>query len=335
MKRTIVLLLAFTFWHLAGIAAPADAYEDLRGRFVIDLPEGWQLQPQTDDRVYVFKKDGDSIILEYVLHTSDPGELLKKALATLGLSGLKKPVLEGDLESLSINGHPARWGMYKSEMAVGGTQVTLFSRLGCVSLDEHGVYFMSIFNQTRKAELSRPLAKAFQSIRAPGQALTGASAVRSVPAETAAPAPTAWQHEFVRLNLPPGWKEKPKLQNFEEEVIGWFEYEPLGAHLLALCYRGFGMNKTKALKAAKQTVEISMPNAAPAKVYELELESGDKAPVVVYRGTSVSRGAEVQSAAATATLKAGKCYLDLIGYVQAAGLDELERDIVAIARSAE
>jgi hypothetical protein len=93
------------------------------------------------------------------------------------------------------------------------------------------------------------------------------------------------------------------------------------------------MNESKALKAAKQTVEISIPNVNPTKAYELELDNGKKAPVIVYQGTSVSRGSEVQMAAVTSTLKAGKCYLDLIGFVQATGLDELERDIVAITRS--
>jgi hypothetical protein len=39
--------------------------------------------------------------------------------------------------------------------------------------------------------------------------------------------------------------------------------------------------------------------------------------------------------AVTSTLKAGKCYLDLIGFVQATGLDDLERDIVAMTRSAK
>jgi hypothetical protein len=335
MKRTTIPLLAVVILLFVDMASAANTYEDLRGRFVIDLPEGWQLQPQTDDRVYVFKRDTDSIILEYVSNTNDPGELLKKALTTLNLSGLKNPAPEGDVKSLTVNGNPARWGVYKSEMDIGNIKVTLFGLLGCVALKENGVYFMSILNETSKAVLSQPLEKMFQSIRSPGQALTGVSDSKAVSVETTAAGPTTWEHESVTLTLPPGWKEKQRLQSFEKEVIGWFEYEPLGCSLLAVCYRGFGMNESKAIKAAKQTVEISIPNVNPAKVYELELDSGKKAPVIVYQGTSVSRGSEVQMGAVTSTLKAGKCYLDLIGFVQATGLAELERDVVAITRSAK
>jgi hypothetical protein len=335
MKKILVLLLAVAVLFLVDNASAANTYEDLRGRFVIDLPEGWQLQPQTDDRVYVFKRDNDSIILEYLPNTNDPGKLLGKGLTTLNLSGLKNPAPEGDVKSLMVNGNPARWGVYKSEIEVGKIRVTVFGLLGSVALKEHGVYFMSILNQKNKAVLSEPLEKAFQSIRSPGQALTGVSDLKTVSSEAAAASPTTWQHPSVSLTLPSGWKEKPRLQSFEKEVIGWFGYERLGCSLLALCYSGFGMNEAKALKAAKQTVEISIPNVQPTKVYELELDDGKKAPIVVYQGTSISRGTEVQMGSVTSTVRAGKCYLDLIGFVQAPGLGELERDIVAITRSAK
>ena len=59
MKRTVVLLLAVAALLFVDIASAANTYEDLRDRFVIDLPEGWQIQPQTNDRVYVFKRDND------------------------------------------------------------------------------------------------------------------------------------------------------------------------------------------------------------------------------------------------------------------------------------
>jgi hypothetical protein len=334
MKRSAPLVLAIAILIFVNIASAANTYEDLRGRFVIDLPEGWQLQPQTEDTVYVFKRDNDSIILEYVLSTNDPDQLLKKALVTLNLSGLRNASPEGEVKSLTVNGNPARWGVYKSEMNVGSIKVTLFGLVGSVSLKERGVYFLSIMNQNKKAVLDEPLKKAFQSIRNPGQAVTGVSDVKAVSAKTGAGSPTPWEHESVKIILPPGWKEKPKLQSFEKEVIGWFEYEPLGGTMLAVCYRGFGMDTSKALKAAKQTVEASIPNANPTKAYELKLDNGQKTPVIVYQGTSVSRGTEVRMGAVTATVETKKCYLDLIGFVHATGTDELERNIVEIIRSA-
>lgn len=335
MKRFIILPPVVAVLLFVHVASAANTYEDLRGRFVIDLPRGWELEPQTDDRVYVFKGGDDSIILEYIPNTSDLGTLHKKALTTLNLSGQSNPKPQGDVKSLTVNGNPARWGLYKSELDMGITKVTLFSLLGCVSLKEHGMYFLSIFNPDKKAALSPAAEKAFHSIRSPGQARTGARNQKTAAVETVDAVPTLWKHEWVSLALPPGWKEKPKLQSFEKEVIGWFEYEPLSSSLLVVCYRGFGMNNAKALKAAKQTVEMSFPNATPTNTYEIELDSGKKAPVVVYRGTGVHRGTEVPMAAVTSTSRAGKCHLDLIGFVQAPGVNDLERDIVAITRSAK
>ncbi len=226
MKRTVVLLIAVAALLFVDIASAANTYEDLRDRFVIDLPEGWQIQPQTNDRVYVFKRDNDSIILEYVPNTNDPGELLKKALTTLKLSGLNNPAPEGDVKSLTVNGNPARWGVYKSEMDIGNIRVALFGLLGCVSLKEHGVYFMSILNQNNKAVLSEPLEKAFQSIRSPGQALTRASDLKAVPVETAAESPKTLEHESVfgtaiaefSMTINPS-KAKPAEVSINKEIL--------------------------------------------------------------------------------------------------------------------
>ena len=40
--------------------------------------------------------------------------------------------------------------------------------------------------------------------------------------------PLLYRHEEVTMTLPPGWVEKPRGRNFEDEVIGWFQHKPSG-----------------------------------------------------------------------------------------------------------
>lgn len=334
MKRKIHISLVILVMLCINTAFAQNMYEDLRGRFVIDLPEGWQLDPQTDDRVYVFKGDDKSIIIEFVANTNDAEALLNKGLGMLRISGLKNPVLEGQLTDMTVNGNPARWGTYKSDMKIGKMNITLYGLLGGVSLGENGIYYMAIINKDDLAAWKEPFEKAFQSIRNVDQDVTGVSGVKEVAVETTPGTPTAWEHELASLTLPPGWTEKQTLKSFEKEVIGWFFYDPIpGASVLAIAYKGFGMNKNKSLKGAVKTVELSMPNAQLVNTYEIKTESGKKAQILVYQGTSVAQGTEVKMAAVISSLKADKCHLNLIGLVQVEGMAELEKQIVEITRT--
>jgi hypothetical protein len=307
---------------------------NLRGRFVIDLPEGWQLDPQTDTRVYVFKGDDKSIIMEFVANTNDAEALLNKGVGMLRMSGLENPVLEGQLTELTVNGNPARWGAYKSDMKVGKMTITLYGLLGGVSLGENGVYYLAIINKSDLAAWKEPFEKAFQSIRNVDQVVTGVSGAKEVAVVSTPGTPTAWEHKLASLTLPPGWTEKQTLKSFEKEVIGWFFYDPLpGASVLAIAYKGFGMNKNKSLKGAVKTVELSMPNSKPVNTYEIKTDGGKKAQILVYQGTSVSQGTEVGMAAIISSVKAGKCHLNLIGFVQTEGMAALEKQIVEITRT--
>ena len=108
--------MAVSLLVVASISLAQTTFEDPQGRFAIDLPKGWQLDPQQEDALFVFKGDGKSIIIEYVSGVNDAGALMKKAQATLVASGLTNPVLDGDLMDMTINGHPARYELSESRI---------------------------------------------------------------------------------------------------------------------------------------------------------------------------------------------------------------------------
>lgn len=336
MIRKIQILIAIGVMVCFGTGYAQNTYEDLRGRFVIDLPEGFQLEPQQDDRVYVFKKDDKSIIIEFFPSEADAGKLLKKAEGMLRISGLTDIALEGNVTEMTINTNPAQWGVYKHDMDVGSIKITLYGLVGGVSLGEAGLYYMAIVNKSDLPAWKGTFEKSFQTIRNVGQELTGVSDVKEVIVEAVAGTPMVWEHDLTTLTLPPGWTEKQLLQSFEKEVIGWFFYDPLpGTSMLAIAYKGLAMNKNKVFKAAKKTVELAIPNSKPTNAYEIKTERGKKAYIVVYMAKAVSRGTEVGLVAITATLKTDKCFLNLIGIAQSPGAKELEKQIVEIVRKAK
>lgn len=335
MLRKPWLFCAVVLFDLSLVvnAGAQTTYEDPQGRFAIDIPKGWQLAPQTDDKVFVFNGEGKSIIVECVPGMSDPAEVLKKAEATIRLSGMAKPALEGEIAEMSVNGLPARWGIYKGSMS----GVVLNALCGGVVNGENGLYFLSFASVADMPAWKSKLERAFQSIRASGQKVTGVEGVKTAAgaASTAAPAsePTAWKTELVSLSLPPGWVEKPKPRGMEKEVKGWFMHDPLpGVSLMVVCYKGMGMTLGKALDAGLKTVTIPNPGMKPVEVEELKLPNGT-ANYTALKGKVASGGAEVELASVVISCKADKSYTNLIVMGLGHLLPQLKDQAIEIAKT--
>lgn len=332
MKRNACLLpmLASLFLIVAGFGLAQTTYEDPQGRYVIDIPKGWQLAPQTDEKVFVFQGEGKSIIIECVPGVNDTAALLKKAETTVRLSGMAKPVLDGGVTEMSVNGLPARWCVYKGTLS--GASLAALS--GGVALGEDGLYFLSFISVTETASWKGKLEKSFQSIRGRGQKLTGVevgktSGASATPAVTATP----WASDLVSLSLPPGWAEKPKPRGFEKEVKGWFMSDNLpGATLMVVCYKGAGLNMGKALEAGIKSMTIPNPGLKPESAQEIVLENG-KINFVVLKGMVAAGGTEVELASVITVFKADKCYVDLILTGMSSLLPELKNQALEIAKT--
>jgi hypothetical protein len=333
MNRRIWSLSFACLFVLAVTAAgwAQTTYEDPQGRFAIDIPKGWQLAPQTDDKVFAFQGEGKSIIIGYVPMVSDPAEIFKKAETTVRLSGMAKPTLEGDITEMTLNGLPARWGIFKGTMA----GVVLMALCGGVVNGENALYFLSFVSVADMPAWKDKLEKAFQTIRASGQKVTGVEGVKIVAGGAVAPVgdSTPWKTKLVSLTLPPGWVEKPKLRGFEKEVKGWFMSDALpGTSLAVVCYKGAGLNLAKAFDAGIKTITIPNPGMKPVEGDELDLPNV-KAYYVALKGMVAAEGSEVEWAFVVISCKADKCYTNLILGGLGHLLPELKSQALEIAKT--
>jgi hypothetical protein len=210
----------------SGLSVASNTFEDPKGRFAIDLPEGWKLDPQKDESVYVFKGDDSSIIIEYSSTTGKRDALFLNGMNTLKASGLANASAVGDAKDMKVNDNEARLGLYSDEVTYGAIKVKLYGLLGSVALKEGGLYFLSILNDTTLKSLRGILEKSFYSIRNVGQAVSGSSDIttaRKDILEVKKPtgAPSEFKHKHLSLTIPPGWKSSEVPRGVEKEIIGW------------------------------------------------------------------------------------------------------------------
>ncbi len=338
---TAVILLAVAF---CGIAHAANTFEDPKGRFAIDLPSGWKLAPQTDETVYVFKGDDMSIIIEYDAALNDAGALFAKGVNTLKASGLPNASPAEEIKDLTVNDNTARAGLHADEVVYGSVKVKLYGLTGSVSLKKGGVYFLSIMGDASLRKMRGVMETSFHSVRNPGQALTGARNVRPavIAAPAAAPAkgaatdsPGVFEHQYLTLTLPAGWRSAELQPNFEKEIIAWLRSDTIpGASIMASCYRGMGYNHGKVRIGGLKTIAAVYPKGQKMIKEKTKTKTGggSKAVVEVWQGLT-DTGVVMQSP--MAVVKTKDCWALMIGYVQDAYGPQLEEDFMKVLDSAK
>ena len=322
-----------------SLGAQALAFEDSKGRFVIDLPKGWKLDPQTDEKVYVFKGDDMSIIIEYHPSLGDPGALFTQGLNSLKAAGLPNASPAEETRDMTVNGNKARQGLYQDEVAYGSLKVKLYGLIGGVALTQGGISFLSILNDSSLKKMRSRLEASLQSVRTAGQAKTGAREVTTAsaaPAAAAAPAggPTSFEHRYLTLSVPAGWRTEPLQPNFEKEIIAWLKSDTIpGASIMVSCYRGMGLNHRKVRIGGLKTIASVYPQGQKQlkKETKVRTEQGKKAVVEVWQGLSGST--LMQSP--LGIMKTRDCWVMMIGYVADSFGPQLEGDFMKVLHFAE
>ncbi len=87
----------------SGNALAANTFEDPDGRYTIDLPKNWKLQPQAEKTVYVFQGKGSNVIIEYSEQNKTRENLFNDGFNTLKASGLVNAKVQGSIRNLKIN----------------------------------------------------------------------------------------------------------------------------------------------------------------------------------------------------------------------------------------
>jgi hypothetical protein len=334
--RRIYLALAVIFISWSCKADAADTFEDSKGRFTIDLPSGWKLEPQTDETVFVFKGESNTIIIQYFADINDRGELFVRAVNQLKISGLPNasPVEQG--KDLTVNSNPARSGLYSDEMAVGAIKVKLYAILGSVSLKKGGVYFMSIVNESTLKTMRNTLEMSYQSIRNPGQPLSGAGVATQVQPDNIASESMTFTHQLVTLDLPPGWISAAIPANFEKEVIGWLKSKTIpGANITVMCYSGLRYNYKSVRIGGLRTVAAAYPKGQKALKNPTKLRTANGYPAVyeLWQGVSYAGTDSVLMQSPMVIVKTNSCWLMMIGYAGDQVGSQLEKDFTKIFQS--
>jgi hypothetical protein len=332
-RRTWLFVgLALSCLFLTAIGWAQTTYEDPQGRFVIDLPAGWKFDPMmpmfANEKTADFQDEGrkNAFTLAISRGFDDPDQLIKHAALQFKFL---EPVFDGEIKAMSVNGHPARWGVLKTPLDPG-----MIMHVASIVLDDNGIYLIHTLRTEKIETVGKPVEKAFLSLRLPGEALTGVGDATAVaPPRPRSESPTAWTSDLVSLTLPPGWEEKPMPRGFEKEVKGWFQNENLpGSSMMVVCYKGMGMNRAKALDAGIKTMTIPNPGMKPVEAEEMKLENG-QIHFVVLRGMVSAAGQEVELASVLTVSKAKKCYVNLILTANSSLLEDLKTQAIEITKT--
>jgi hypothetical protein len=328
---------------IAGLAVrTATAFEDPKGRFSIDLPEGWQLAPQTEDTVFVFQGEGSSVIVQYLPTIGEAEALFANGMTMLKDSGLPNASPAEEIRDLEVNGNEARLGFFSDEVAYGGVTVQLYGLLGSVALNEGGLYLLSILNDTTRETIRAKAERAFHSIRNPGREVTGVREVAVTEADAfstrkPAGAPGVFEHELLTLTLPPGWASSAVPPGSEKEIIGWLTSERIpGATVMVGCYRGFGQSFASVRIAALRTLAAAYPQGQ--KMLEdkkkIRTKQGKKALVELWQGVVDSGGQAVLMQSPMGVVKTKHCWAMMMGFVADSFGAQLKDDFTEILGSA-
>ena len=175
------LVVLFCTFSATGFAK--NTYNEPAGRFTIDLPDGYKLEPQKNAYVYQFEGQGPGIMMVFF---PDKNE---REMYETGLGLMRKPmpdaVLQDNVVEMFLNGNLALWGVYKGTVQTeeSKTRATLYASVGGVMLKSGGLMFYTTYGVKKRMVWSLKLKSAFYSVRNVNTPVTGAKNVRAVKVE--------------------------------------------------------------------------------------------------------------------------------------------------------
>jgi len=342
MKTTTLFLLTFL---LCFPLAAQRTYEDLRGRFAIDLPDGYTLSPQTNENVFEFKGDGMPMIVAFVEGDDDPASLFSQGMISVNssLTGTEKV---GDVLDANLNGNPARLGTYKGGVK-GNENIILYALLGGVGLGSDGVYYFTFFNEADyNSEAKDPIVSSYHTIRRPGQELSGVSQSEVYAGDvmmnasagegnTITSDPFRFEYSSMHLDFPAGWSQQELGRGVPKEMIGWFNYKKESSgNLQVYSYEGLIWSPKTVGDVADGVLLAAMPDAQLVASSKEKLESGNKAEIKEYKGTSVVDGKEIALGGLTIVLKSGKHNLFFLAFSSLESMSSYRQKVLEVAASA-
>ena len=341
-----------------------NTFEELNGFFMLDLPQGWKLQPQQFPVLFQFKGDGTEIIIMYFeADATDRAALFGDAVDNFKNSMPNGAPL-GEIVDITLNGNPARWAIYRGTTTYQNIEVGMIGYLGSVILENGGLYYFALVSELSKAEWEEPLTRSFHSIRevdtdntgvAEKEAVAGgevepASSPASPPASSPATSPassavssqpTSYEQKYVSLTLPPGWSAENMPKPLPDGTVAKLS-SPSGGNMVIGCFnvlkKMFTPKKNnKALyKEAQGIIRTALPTATTLEgPYQIRNQDKKKLLVETYRGHMIVEGNEISMNAIQASGKTKRCGegLTLYGFVGADQAGKALPEMVKIVQS--
>lgn len=320
-------------------ALAQNTYEDLEGRFALDLPEGWKMTQEQFNLVYQFGSDASSaaMMIVYSEGATDLEELFRDQVENLTGAGYAEPP-PGSVVDMTLNGCRARWTEYASPMDIGGVSIEMFAYAAAVVSDEDqaGVGFLTFMNADEKGKVGEALRTSFETLRLHGRPLTGVSDVVSVDAAMAAkpPEPTgpsSFEHELVALDFPSGWSAEPG----QGDILATISHDDYGS-LTVMGSKGgdFGSDRDQILVAMRDGLLSSLPSMRPTgDAWETETAGGTTVVLEEYDGAITVAGTDIPYGAVIGAVKDGRRGLGFMGMFSAEVKQEAMHDMIEIIKS--
>ena len=169
----VFILIALTAW------APAHAenkFDDLSGRFTIDLPDSYELAPQQFETFYMFGGDGGQIIGFFEDGSFDLDAAYNSAKENF--NDLLTDVKTLEFVTLETNGKPAKMGVYRGMAESDGQKAVIYTVVISAILDNGSLYFTCIMSEGAYGKWGDAVKKSFKSIREVGTPATGVRNVK-------------------------------------------------------------------------------------------------------------------------------------------------------------
>ena len=325
-----------------------NTFEELNGFFMLDLPQGWKLQPQQFPVLFQFKGDGTEIIIMYFeADATDRAALFGDAVDNFKNSMPNGAPL-GEIVDITLNGNPARWAIYRGTTTYQNIEVGMIGYLGSVVLENGGLYYFALVSELSNAEWEDALTKSFHSIREVDTDKTGVAEKEAVAGGDLGPAssavssqPTPYEQKYVSLTLPPGWSAENLPKPLADGTVAKLS-SPSGGNIVIGCFNVLKKmftpkkNNRALYKEAQGIIRSALPTATTLEgPYQIRNQDKKKLLVETYRGHMIVAGNEIPMNAIQASGKTKRCGegLTLYGFVGADQADKALPEMVKIVQS--
>lgn len=145
-----------------------------------------------------------------------------------------------------------------------------------------------------------------------------------------------FKHQYLTLDLPAGWKTYPAPDGSPKESIGVLKSDKIaGASITLECYRGAFHSHASTRIRALNTISAVYPAGQKQlkKPYRVKAKGG-KGNAELWRGYIKVGDLMVSLISPMAELKTKHCWLVMIGFAPETATAAIEKDFLAILKSA-